>query len=269
MIKIVTLSGASYTLTPTVFPDGTSQVWKLPDSIFASSYLEVTWNFEAEREIIDLLSLRKLLPEDKYTWDLHIPYLPYARQDKDVSNTSTFNLSVIADLINSLDCRKVTSVDVHNPDQTGRLINNFENVEVAELHKLLVRQNEVDYMVFGDNSASLRYRSESTAAAIVCDKEREPLTGNIIGHKITFASKLENKSGPYSFLIVDDLCDGGATFISVANMLRQKYGSDVKSIDLYVTHGVFSKGRDHLLNNGINKLFTTNSLTKNGDGYNV
>jgi len=269
MIKITTETGFTHTLRPTLFPDGTSQVWKLPTEILESRELEITWNFDDEREILDLLSLRWLLP--KQSWDLHIPFLPYARQDKTVSNTSTFNLVVLADLINELGCNEVTSVDVHNPDRTTSLIHNFKNIEVTALQELIIRENNIDLIVFPDLGAAGRYNAYSALnrPVIICDKVRDQSTGNITGHTMLSASAA-TKDAPWNFLIIDDLCDGGATFISVTRMLRDVYTPDqVGNINLFVTHGVFSRGRQHLLNNGITKVFTTNSLTKNGDGYQV
>jgi ribose-phosphate pyrophosphokinase len=45
-------------------------------------------------------------------------------------------------------------------------------------------------------------------------------------------------------LIVDDICDGGRTFLEIAKILKARGAS---SIELYVTHGIFS-------NNAIEKL---------------
>src|SRR5271165_3139520 len=111
---------------PTIFPDGTSQVWKLDDAILRRPFYSIVWNFEAEREIFDLHSLVTLLRwGNPYNvrFKLHIPYLPYGRQDKTISNDTTFNLAVFASLINNLGLDYVTSVDVHNPDLTEKLIN--------------------------------------------------------------------------------------------------------------------------------------------------
>ena len=54
-------------------------------------------------------------------------------------------------------------------------------------------------------------------------------------------------------LIVDDICDGGATFVGLAKELR---AAGAKKVYLYVTHGIFSKG---LPLEGIDKVFTTDS----------
>ena len=255
-----------YPLKPTIFPDGTSQVWKLPEDVLQCSSVRVDWRFEHEREIIDLLSLRKLLKNQNIS--LHVPYMPYARQDKEVSNTSTFNLEVIADLINSMKFTTVSSVDVHNPKHTKQLIKRFINVPVSDFHADVISSSEPDFIVFPDSGAADRYHDSGTAhiPKIVCEKARDQLTGNIIGHKIS-GGNLKYVGNPTKFLIVDDLCDGGATFISVATILRSANTPVI--IDLCVTHGLFSKGREHLLTNGIDRLYTTDSLTKNEDGYRV
>ena len=46
--------------------------------------------------------------------------------------------------------------------------------------------------------------------------------------------------------VVDDICDGGATFLSLAEMLYRSQ-PNMSRLDLYVTHGIFSKGTDELL----------------------
>ena len=46
-------------------------------------------------------------------------------------------------------------------------------------------------------------------------------------------------------IIVDDICDGGTTFIKLAQRIDEKiYGR--YRLDLYVTHGIFSRGLDVL-----------------------
>ena len=46
------------------------------------------------------------------------------------------------------------------------------------------------------------------------------------------------------FLIVDDICDGGRTFLEAAKILKEE---TTGKLFLYVTHGIFSKGIDELL----------------------
>jgi ribose-phosphate pyrophosphokinase len=256
-----------YPLSPTIFPDGTSQVWKLPEDVLQCSSVTIDWRFEYERELIDIMSVGRLLSGQHVV--LHIPYLPYARQDKATENTSTFNLSVLAQILNSGSFNLITSYDTHNTERARELIRHFQNLSPYDFHYETITSVEPDYIVFPDAGAAHRYDEYGlyfvNTAKIVCDKTRDQLTGQITGHEITQFDTLDVT--PKRFLIIDDLCDGGATFVSVAKMLRQKY-SDIR-VDLCVSHGLFSKGRETLLANGIDNLYTTNSLIKNEDGFNV
>src|SRR4051812_11079125 len=111
-------------INPTIFPDKTSQVWKISDSAFSPFTIE--WKFEHEGELMHLAQLRRLLAEISYSPKviLKMPYLPYARQDKPVSNHSTFAMHVFADLINKLDFHQVYCFDPHS-DAAEKLINNL------------------------------------------------------------------------------------------------------------------------------------------------
>lgn len=48
-----------------------------------------------------------------------------------------------------------------------------------------------------------------------------------------------------SVCVVDDLVDGGFTFLSLAEMLKRTQ-PNITSLNLYVTHGLFSKGTEEL-----------------------
>lgn len=272
MIKVKTIHGET-TLTPTIFPDGTSQIWKLPDEILHCREYQITWNFESEREIIDLYSFKALLsqPEEMRFIALHIPYLPYARQDRLVHNESTFNLKVFADLINGLNFQQITSVDVHNPTMTSHLIHNFTNIDVTSLHVRVAEDFIPTYMVYPDSGAMARYSGTVPYTFICCSKVRDQRTGNITNLKLNFPELRPTTTNYVRLLIVDDICDGGATFIRVAKALRESFEfRDLHlTIGLFVTHGIFSKGREHVLDNGIDEIYTTNSLLKNKDGYKV
>lgn len=107
----------------------------------------------------------------------------------------------------------------------------------------------IDYVVAVDKGAI--HRAETVAKyygaeVIYCDKKR--VDGKIIGHEIV--AQPEGLMAGKNIWVVDDLCDGGATFISVAKLLREHY--DFHDLNLYVTHGLFSKGKEELF-----KYYTT------------
>ena len=84
---------------------------------------------------------------------------------------------------------------------------------------------------------------------IRADKLRNLSTGDIL-ETVVYGDVVGN------ITIVDDLCDGGKTFIELAKVLKQK---GAEKINLYVTHGIFSKGTYPLYTAGIDYIITTNS----------
>lgn len=97
--------------------------------------------------------------------------------------------------------------------------------------------DSIDYtaVIYPDKSAYKRMGHLFTAPAVIASKTRDQVTGQITGHSLPI---LHNHG---TYLVADDLCDGGATFVSVARLLPS-----TATVDLYVTHGLFSKGLDEL-----------------------
>lgn len=183
--------------------------------------------------------------------DLHLPYLPYARQDRVMNRGESLALKVFCDFINNLGFQSVTVDDCHS-DVGVALLN---NVVHRKQHTILMEEvfdeyscqngNDIDAVVAPDAGAMKKtaefvkvlngYRPTEMIRA---DKVRDVTTGEITGTEVY--GDVEGKT----LLIVDDICDGGRTFIELAKVLRAK---GAKKIVLMVTHGIFSKGKDVLL----------------------
>lgn len=83
--------------------------------------------------------------------------------------------------------------------------------------------------------------AEFDASVIYMDKIRE--NGNVVGHEILSWNKQVPEHDSIIW-IVDDLCDGGATFISAADVIFDRF--EYEELNLFVTHGLFSKGKEEL-----------------------
>lgn len=256
----------------TIFPDNTSQVWKLQDSIINAPKFDIEFNFENEGEIFQLQQLVKLIRLGRVPCPitLHMPYLPYGRQDKNVSNETTFALQVFADVINNLHFDKVSTVDAHS-DAAERLFNSFTSRHVSRkiLDAMFVLGDfETDSfnieIAFPDTGAKNRYKEIAyhgkSRTPIVGNKVRNQLTGHIESYKI------EGNPEGKKILIVDDICDGGMTFKLMSNEL---YKQGAVEVHLYVSHGIFSKGLETLRASGIQRIFTKEGEVKNEINTNI
>lgn len=235
-------------ITPTRFPDKTTQVWQLSPSILQPDWEchDVEWLFEEESEFLLVAQIKTLLDLQGRPITLHMPFLPYARQDKDISNETTFALHAFATLLNSLNFDRVTAIDPHSPI-AATIIDNFEAIEPTIFIESVVRKIKPDVICYPDFFARERYNQLVPFENVHAMKERNPLTGEIIKYELIGDVKGKN------VLIVDDICDGGATFIFATKELLKRGATEVH---LYVSHGIFSKGLEVLREAGINRIFT-------------
>lgn len=243
-------------ILPTIFPDRTSQIWKLPEYLLDTVYKEytcvVTWDFEHEDELLHVAQLKVLLDTYVPTVTLVIKYLPYARQDKRVENESTFALSAFAVLLNSLHFAEVKVLDSHN-NTRAHAIENLVDLSPAQYIKEAYEQTKSNLILFPDTGATLRYSNYHIGPYITAEKIRDQETGKITS--FTMNGKVKGKT----VLIVDDIADGGATFCLAAESLKK---AGAKKVHLYVTHGIFSKGKEVLRAFGIDKIWTHKGETK-------
>lgn len=239
-------------VVPTRFPDGTTQVWKLDERMFKDcTFVMVKWEFQNESEFLELAQLKALI--DNYNLDayLRITYLPYARQDKFVSNFTTFALKPFANLLNSLKFKEINIVDPHSVESLT-LINNSRATYSLDILEKVIWETKSNLICYPDKGAIYKYievYNEFQLPVIYGDKIRDQLSGNITNYKLNGSPLNKN------VLIVDDICDGGATFKLLA---KELLANGANEINLFVTHGIFSKGLNTLKDSGINRIFTQN-----------
>lgn len=256
MIKIIA-ENQEQIITPTIFPDGTSQVWKIGLEKYINKTVRVVWNYEQEVELIWVNQLLRLLHTSHITVEeLYIPYLPYGRQDKEVSDTSTFARTAFYETLSMEYAEKVTTLDAHsNPSP-------IESYEPTEQITSAISDYSPDCIVFPDAGAYTRYHDMFSGFNIlVLDKDRDQLTGKINGLKVNeeFTTLNIVNYRAERFLIIDDICDGAISFIKSTEFIKTYYGGDVA---LYVTHGIFSKGTEPIYAAGISHIYTTDSLSE-------
>jgi ribose-phosphate pyrophosphokinase len=198
---------------------------------------------------------------------LFIPYMPGARQDRQMVNGEPLTVKVYGDIINSLGFNTVAVLDPHS-DVTGAVLDSpviLSNIPfVTNVFENLVKDKGIGndgYLVSPDAGAnkkvtnclkSLHGKSNLTGFTMLkCDKTRDVTNGKLTGFEV-YGENLMGKP----CVIVDDICDGGGTFIGLANELKNKGAGDIY---LVVTHGIFSQGFK-LLESVLKGIYTTDSI---------
>jgi ribose-phosphate pyrophosphokinase len=200
-----------------------------------------TWN-DVGLAMVVMDALRRA---DAY-FRVFIPYFPGARQDRSDGTTPLTAELMMDVLFGRATCWRY-AFDVHS----GCILGGFNWVLMPSDLDLSSLKGRYDGVIAPD--AGARSRAENFADAIgvenvlVAEKVREFGSGQITSYKIEGAA--ENKR----YLVVDDICDGGATFNLLAGSLPVS-----ARIDLWVSHGIFSKGVSNL-STRYETIYTTDS----------
>lgn len=166
------------------------------------------------------------------------PYFPAARQDK-TNGDAPLTLALTVRLLGR-GRHTIVTFDEHSiamEQQLGR------HECLMPRHLQVPIRSDVVGVIAPDEGAMARANSFRDAfypdrPLIQCSKKRDQRTGALSGYVLPPLAE----SGCY--VVVDDICDGGGTF----NLLAQAFEHDAKGssspLELFVSHGIFSKGID-------------------------
>lgn len=215
----------------------------------------------------DLMYIRaigQILDKQLIFKNLYIPCLFGQRSDRQFAVNQSFDLKLITEVINSCNFNNVQILDPHS-DVSLALINNSEKVSSFEYVK-----NAVSDIIWRQTNAVSKgpYENIILVSPDAGAYKKVFEYGEKLNLPVVGAMKHRTGDGKISMvfagdltvgkhcLIVDDLCDGGATFLALANKLRE-YGAE--KVYLYVSHGIFSKGFIEL-EKVIDHIYCTNSI---------
>ena len=176
---------------------------------------------------------------------LRIPYFPAARQDRVMTEGEPFALQVMVNLIKSCDFYEIEVWDPHSDVLAGMfdpgvlLVKPQHDLAFEYLSKYKDRS---DVFLVSPDAGALKkiYKlaQKLNLPVLEATKVRDVSTGKIVETRIQ-----ENYDANHSvFVVIDDILDYGNTFLELAKVVKQKYS--VKSLELYITHGIFSGGFD-------------------------
>lgn len=243
-----------------VFPDGQPHV--KVKGVTPYSRVKVVCSITDTIKLIQLLEVSDAIKRLKgITHRLVVPYLMGARYDREMipGSGESVDLHVITKLINSMEFEEVYLYDVHSPVST-QLIKHSVNLPNRSLVMQYAQPDAV--LICPDKGAKSRIPdyiiwNKKLTDIVYCEKTRDMSNGNI-----TLTVLEPEKCKGRNCVIIDDLCDGGGTFLSIAAQI------DPAHLTLIVTHGIFSRGFE-LLEKYFNEIIVSNSYKPSYDSPKV
>lgn len=252
------------------FPDGQQQV-TVHLNCHAEGEIIIHSHLNSFLDLELILSATSALRELGFKQiSLYVPYFLGARSDrKFIEGSSNYLKTVICPIINSQNYEQVMVVDAHS-DVLEACLNNYYKINNISLVKFALEKidNRNDAqkritLVSPDAGALKKVYDVashfSLDSIIIANKHRDIKSGQITH---TSVPGLDDIGTPMSFVIVDDICDGGRTFIEIAKVIKSKRPTEKfpeDQIFLVVTHGIFSGGFEKL-GEYIDGIFCTNSV---------
>jgi ribose-phosphate pyrophosphokinase len=235
------------------FPSGCEPHLKLP--IITDEHVKITCRIQNTSDLFFLLLATDALKRSGVKKiECFIPFLPFARQDRVMVKGEPLSVKVISDLLNTQGFDKVQIYDAHS-EVCVALIDNSDSITNHSFVEAVLK-NKHGYLIVSPDAGSykkifhlcqhLNYKDE----IVLCNKTRDVESGHI-----TSVTCAINDFQGLDLYIVDDICDGGGTFILLADELKKR---NCGKVNLIVSHGLFSKGVDALTN--IDHIYTTDSF---------
>ena len=252
---------AVYIKTETkIFPDGESKVTlqKIPKKsvilVVQSTYPPVDTNLLQTLSIIS--QVRKI---SSRTFAI-IPYMGYARQDKQFLSGEVITMSVVAKMLQSVGAKKVIVVDIHSNIALNHFKIPTENVSaVPELAKYFKKLNLKNPLVvspdMGGYSRSKKFASLLKTDFIVLKKYRDRKTG-----RVSIQTAKVDVQGK-DLILVDDIISTGGSIIKAAQFLKKQ---KCKRVFVACTHGLLVEGAEKKIRKaGVSRIISTNTIPGN------
>ena len=217
-------------------------------------------------DLFELMLIKDVIDSQRHNEiTLDLRYLMGGRMDKKTSYNEPLTLRVVCDMLEAMDWARIRVLDPHSTETKHYLGGPRVNVYYAdkELEHALDRRSDRDTILVSPDAGAdkkLDARLDSAGISktkfprITAHKTREQSTGEITN--MFFNPEIVDAIYKKDCVIIDDICDGGATFVECAKLLRAARSG---SVYLFVTHGLFTKG---LPLEGIDHVYTTNSTSK-------
>ena len=242
-----------------VFPDGESKITfgRIPKNsivlVVQSTYPPVDTNL---LQVLSIISQVRKVSSKIYAI---IPYMGYARQDRQFLSGEVVTMSIIAKMIQAAGAKKVVAVDIHSKTALNHFKIPKENVSaIPELAKYFKKMKLTNPLVVSpDLGGSLRAKKFAgllNTDFIALKKSRDRNTGKVQIH----SSKADVRGR--DLIVVDDIISTGGSIVKATQFLKRQ---KCKRVFVACTHGLFIGDAIRKMKKaGVSQIISTNTIPR-------
>lgn len=227
---------------------------------------------EPDKRIFELLLILSKVKKATKNIELFVPYLPYARQDRENKKGEVVSADVLCELLKGYGVKKLITYDCHflpKPGNFKRCGLNIENRSAGpELYayakEYFAEKNPGEEFVVISPDEGSSYFTENAKGQKAHSLKKVRGDSKANGHETGIHADIDTMEGEIDVLdknvcILDDIISTGGTIIRAIEHLKAR---GAKKIIVGATHGVFAGERiaQKILNNSCSELFISNAI---------
>ena len=239
------------------FPDGESKI--TINQIPKKSIVVVvqSTNPPVDANLLELLSIVSKVQKFSSKVYAIIPYMGYARQDREFLDGEIVTIRVVGKLLRALGVKKVLTVDIHSKLALKGLKIPSENVSaIEELVKHFKKINIKNPLVvspdLGGKERAKQFANLLKTDFIALKKHRDRKTGKVE----ILSGKVEVKNR--NLIIVDDMISTGGSIVKATKFLKKQ---KCKRVFVACTHALLvNDAAKNIKNAGVSQIISTNTI---------
>ena len=241
-----------------VFPDGESKITLIGKLSKKKSIVVQSIYPPVDTNLVQALSLITKAKENSSEVIAVIPYMGYARQDREFLPGEIVTMNVLGKLFKSAGASKIIIVDIHSLIGLKYFSIKTKNVtaipDLAEYFKKLSLKNPL--VVSPDQGGKERakeFAKELNSDYIALEKTRDKKTGKV---KIKTGNLAEVKNR--DLILVDDMISTGGSIIKATQFLKKQ---KCKRIYVACTHALLMNDAENKIKKaGVTSIISTNTI---------
>jgi len=240
-----------------VFPDGESKITinHIPKKsivvVVQSTYPPVDSN------LLELLSIVSKVQKFSSKVYAVIPYMGYARQDREFLGGEIVTIGVVGRLLKSAGVKKVLTVDIHSKLALKELKISSENVSamdvlVKHFKKLKMKEPLVVSPDMGGQERAKKFANLLKTDFVALKKHRDRKTGkvNILSDKVDVKNR--------DLVLVDDMISTGGSIVKATLFLKKQ---KCRRVFVACTHALLvNDARKKIKKAGVSQIVSTNTI---------
>ncbi len=240
-----------------VFPDGESKITinQIPKKsivvVVQSTYPPVDSN------LLELLSIVSKVQKFSSKVYAVIPYMGYARQDREFLGGEIVTIGVVGKLLKAAGVKKVLTVDIHSKIALKELKISSENVSamdvlVKHFKKLKMKEPLVVSPDMGGQERAKKFANLLKTDYIALKKHRDRKTGkvNILSDRVDVKNR--------DLVLVDDMISTGGSIVKATQFLKKQ---KCRRVFVACTHALLvNDAAKKIKKAGVSQIVSTNTI---------